>query len=224
MQLELDHIFICCSVGAPEADRLVHFGIAEGEPNTHPGQGTANRRFFFHNAFLELVWVSDSLEAQSPLVRRTGLWERWSRRGSSASPFGICCRHVPGEGNEIPFSTWEYRPPYLPAPLVIQMGTNSETVNEPLLFYVSFGRRPDQADASRQQPLEHSAGLRSITRVRICQPQREPVSPELHAVAQSCDWLRFGSASEYLMEIGFDGESCGRSADFRPVLPLVFHW
>jgi hypothetical protein len=38
--------------------------MAEGEPNTHPGQGTACRRFFFRNAFLELVWVRDPAEAQ----------------------------------------------------------------------------------------------------------------------------------------------------------------
>ena len=27
---ELDHVFICASIGAPEADRLVEFGLTEG--------------------------------------------------------------------------------------------------------------------------------------------------------------------------------------------------
>jgi hypothetical protein len=57
MSVELDHIFICTEVGVPEADQLVTFGLTEGSSNLHLGQGTANRRFFFYNAMLELLWV-----------------------------------------------------------------------------------------------------------------------------------------------------------------------
>lgn len=49
----IDHLFVCCAPGAPEADTLVGLGFHEGSGNTHPGQGTANRRFFFRNAYLE---------------------------------------------------------------------------------------------------------------------------------------------------------------------------
>jgi hypothetical protein len=61
--LEFDHMFICTAVDAPEADLLVAFGLTEGAPNSHPGQGTACRRFFFRNAMLELVWVHNESEA-----------------------------------------------------------------------------------------------------------------------------------------------------------------
>ena len=61
MPFELDHCFILTDVGAPEAELLTEFGFVEGEPNTHPGQGSANRRFFFANAMLELVWVHDEV-------------------------------------------------------------------------------------------------------------------------------------------------------------------
>ena len=44
---EVDHVFVWVDVGAPAADQLVSFGLTEGDPNVHPGQGTANRRFFF---------------------------------------------------------------------------------------------------------------------------------------------------------------------------------
>ena len=89
---ELDHVFICASIGAPEADRLVEFGLTEGTRNAHPGQGTANRRFFFHNAMLELLWVHDAAEAQSELVRPTRLWERWAGRSGGACPLALCFR------------------------------------------------------------------------------------------------------------------------------------
>jgi Glyoxalase-like domain len=55
----VDHAFIACSPGAPEAGALLRLGFIEGQGNTHPGQGTANRRFFFENFMLELLWVAD---------------------------------------------------------------------------------------------------------------------------------------------------------------------
>ena len=67
--MELDHVFVMCDVGAPEAAALHALGLREGSPNTHPGQGTACRRFFFGNAYLELVWVTDAAEAQAPARR-----------------------------------------------------------------------------------------------------------------------------------------------------------
>src|SRR5437899_5800140 len=78
MAFELDHVIICADSDAPEAERLIQFGLREAPPNQHPGQGTANRRFFFANAMIELLWVRDPAEAQSERTRRTLLWERWS--------------------------------------------------------------------------------------------------------------------------------------------------
>jgi hypothetical protein len=221
MPAELDHVFICTAPGAPEADRLTRLGFAEGSPNRHPGQGTANRRFFFENAFLELLWVEDAAEARSELVRRTGLWERWSGRGRDASPLGVGLRPVPGEPNAVPFPAWEYRPPYLPEPLAIHMAGNSESSAEPLLFYLAFGRRPDPADPARQQPRQHAAGFRAITRVRVGIARGRASTPELLAAQQQCAGLSFVAGSEDVLELGFDEERAGRLIDLRPGLPLV---
>ena len=62
---EIDHIIFFCDVGAPEADSLKQRGLHEGPSNSHPGQGTANRRFFFPNVYLELLWVENPLEAKA---------------------------------------------------------------------------------------------------------------------------------------------------------------
>ena len=43
--IELDHIFVFTSAGAPEAESLIELGFEEGPGNVHPGQGTSNRRF-----------------------------------------------------------------------------------------------------------------------------------------------------------------------------------
>src|SRR4051812_3219105 len=110
MPAELDHIFICVSHNADEAGRLAAFGLTEGSPNTHPGQGTACRRFFFRNGYLELLWVSDPMEAQLETARRTRLWERWSGRANGACPFGFGFRPETQTADSPPFSFWEYRP------------------------------------------------------------------------------------------------------------------
>jgi hypothetical protein len=223
MPVELDHCILFASAGAPEADRLIEFGLTEGSANTHPGQGTANRRFFFQNAYLELLWVDDPAEAQSERVRRMGLWERWSRRASGVCPLGVGFRPAAG-GGTAPFPAWEYRPSYLPDPLAIYMATNSDVVTEPLLFYLAFSRRPDPNDLVRRQPREHAAGVQEITRVRVSVGQGGAASAELRAAEEACNGLSFVSANENLLEVGFDGEKGGQSADFRPALPLVFRW
>src|SRR5881628_844205 len=80
MEFELDHVFICTEAEANEAERLADFGLIEGAPNVHTGQGTANRRFFFANAYLELLWVHNPAKAQAGAVNRTRLWPRWKDR------------------------------------------------------------------------------------------------------------------------------------------------
>ena len=73
--MEIDHIFICVEPGAPEAEQFKKFGLIEGSRNRHPGQGTSNRRFFFHNACIEFLFIQDHVELQSELTKSTRLYE-----------------------------------------------------------------------------------------------------------------------------------------------------
>jgi hypothetical protein len=219
---QLDHLFICADVGAPEADALVAFGLTEGEPNVHPGQGTANRRFFFHNAMLELLWVRDPGEAQSAAVRPTRLWERWSQRNAGASPFGVCLRPVHARAREAPFPAWPYRPPFLPAPHAIHVAEGAP-LSEPMWFYLDLVRKPDAAGSPSRAALTHPAGVHEITRVRLTGPDGQDASAAARAVTRT-GVVALAQGPEHLLEIGFDGEQRGRSTDFRPALPLVLRW
>ena len=73
MSLEIDHIFIMASKGAPEAQSLIDFGLTEGPNRVHNGQGTQNRCFFFNNVMLELLWVYDEVDAQNEVTSPTTL-------------------------------------------------------------------------------------------------------------------------------------------------------
>ena len=222
MAVEFDHLFICTGAGASAAEQLVALGLAEGSANTHPGQGTANRRFFFYNAMLELLWVDDPAAAKSEPIQRSRLWERWANR-HTACPFGICLRPAAGGAptEHIPaFSSWDYRPPYLPQTISIAVGTNSDLLSEPMLFQLPFGQRPDQLPAEKTQPLDHPIGWREITRVELISPAATELSPELQAVINT-DQLKLRVGVAHCVELGFDGETQGKQVDFRPELPLI---
>jgi hypothetical protein len=227
MTLELDHMFICTAVDAPEADLLVAFGLTEGTPNSHPGQGTACRRFFFRNAMLELVWVHDESEARSPLIAPARLWEGWRYRSTGYSPFGICVRPRSIQHGApqpvLPFATWEYRPPYLPPEQHIDVASETSK-SEPLLFATPFGGRPDaKVPTEHRQLLVHPIGVGKITAVHVTLPPDGSISHAARAVQQTGS-VSFGSGSEHLAEVEFDHGEQGQSKDFRPTLPLRFRW
>jgi hypothetical protein len=214
MQIELDHLFVCTSPGAPEAEKLVQFGLREGPPNQHRGQGTANRRFPFANAMIELLWVNDSRETQNPATKRTLLWERWSGRRANASPFGICVRPVESHDAGPPFPSWEYRPTYLEEPLSICIGEAG--LEEPMWVYLSFMQRVQR----EQHFIEHPIGLREITGLILTTPAPLRSEASQKMIEKGILETRVGAAS--LLEIEFDRKLRGQPMDFRPHLPFVF--
>lgn len=221
--VEVDHVFVSVSVGAPEAQRLIDLGLVEGSPNRHPGQGTANRRFFFPNAMLELIWVEDEAEARNEAepARRLHLWERWSGRNGSACPFGVCLRPREGQTGAAPFPAWEYRPAWSPVGLTV--ANNSTTDCEPLVFYIPVHRRMDSEPADRQQPFVHALPVRELTALRMYGPGAAAPSAAMLAALES-NAFSLQPAVQWLLELGFDGERRGQRADLRPALPLVLLW
>ena len=214
MNMELDHLFVCTAPGAPEAKQLIQFGLREGPPNQHPGQGTANRRFALANAMLELLWVSNPPEAQSEATQRTLLWERWSAR-NSACPFGICLRPAGPPNTVPPFPSWEYRPAYLPDSLAMHIGEAS--IDEPMWVYLGFMQR-----AHREQHfVDHPNGIRAITGLTLTTPA--PLQSTASRTVIESGVLRAHSGEAALLEIEFDSGSRHQRVDFRPHLPFVFH-
>lgn len=220
--MEIDHIFVCVKQGAHEAEALKAFGLTEGTPSKHPGQGTANRRFFFHNAFIELLWLEDAGEAQSEVTQPTMLYERLSIQNKFISPFGIGFRPAEANKKTSPFPSWAYKPVYLPGHLQVEIAS-AVPLAEPMWFYLSFASRPDKASKERAQPLMHQAGIKEITSVRISMPGAKQLSAA-GICASRVGNLNIVAAKDHLLEIGFDSDIQGFSHDFRPVLPLIFKW
>lgn len=219
MTVVLDHVILFCSEGAPEAEALVRIGLTEGSRNTHPGQGTANRRFFFSNAYLELLWVRDAIELEATPLRHLGFRERGSGRLTDVCPFGLALRPAGSGETQAPFPSWPYRPAYLPPGLAIDVAEDVP-VTEPLSFHLGFAHaRP----ASLNEPTTHSLGVNRITHILIHAPLSGPHSRAAN-LAEHCGILSLQRADQSLMTITFDGGARCASADLRPALPLVLQW
>jgi hypothetical protein len=178
MALHLHHVFVLTSVGAPEADDLLNAGLVEGSPNTHPGQGTANRRFFFESGFLELLWVHDEREAQSAVTAPTKLWDRWAGRGGTTNPFGLCFSSPDGAGSDLPFPSWAYRPDYLADARCILFADHLP-LSEPEVFVLSW---PLGQSSPKAEPTRHPLGLCEMLSVSVGLPDPPAISASLRAI------------------------------------------
>jgi hypothetical protein len=210
----VDHAFIGCAKGAPEAAALLRLGLVEGPGNTHPGQGTANRRFFFENFMLELVWVLDPAEVQNDRTRRTRLWDRCERRDSAVSPFGIIFRPSGAPPPPAPFPTWDYAPIYLPPGLTMQVAEGT-TLQEPELFYLPFLKR-----AERGNDVMHALPIRRICALSVGVRGCNALSSTSRC-AERQGLIGYFESPQPMLEILFAG-AAGLRFDLRPALPLIF--
>jgi hypothetical protein len=217
MATVLDHLFILCDAGAPEAAALTRLGLEEGPPNRHPGQGTACRRFFFPRHYIELLWVENQEEARSDATARTRLWDRWSARPQGGCPFGLVFVSDAGR-SALPFSTWSYAPAYLPEGVTIEIAVDTP-LDEPEFFVLPAVTRSSSMPRPEQAALPGS----TITGLRLPSPAGRPTSAAARW-AESTGLLTFEASDAYSLEVTFDHAGAGHLADARPGLPLVLRW
>ena len=215
--MEIDHIFIRVSENAPEAALLKEIGLIEGSSNKHQGQGTANKRFFFQNFCLELLFIDNQDECKNQTTDQLRLFERLSTASPTISPFGVCFRPSNDGNSPAPFPSWSYKPCYLPAPLKIDVAPID--LHEPMWFYLSFATRPDKAPTDKRQPLVHPCGARQLTDVKLF-----TTSNKLSDAAQYANSLQMFcliSDETHRLELTFDNNEQQQERDFRPQLPLI---
>ena len=212
---ELDHVFVVTAPGAPSLERLRDAGFHEGPPNTHPGQGTACRRVFFGDLYLELIWLTDRSEATSPPVQRTALAARTGRE-PGASRIGLALR-ARARGVELPVDTWPYSPPYLPDGLAIPVAANSTDPAEPLLFFMPWERR---WSAPR---LPHPNGATATTAVSLTVPSGDRPSAALRWL-RGWGGIRTGTGPVEALELVLDGGAGDRALTLEPEAPLTLRW
>ncbi len=213
MTIELHHFFIITDPGAPQADLLSGIGLIEGTRNDHPGQGTANRRFFLSNATLELLYVRNANEAANGRGSRLRFAER--AVDPKASPFGLIVRATAGT-TDAPFPGWRYCPEYFQADQCFHVGENSDLLEEPLCIAMPLGLPLSKSQSQPRNP------LKTLTEVRISIPVVRP-SVTLEAIAE-CERISLRLNEPHRMELVFNEEKEGQSKDMTPELPLLVRW
>ena len=213
MAVGLDHAFIGCRSADEAARALIAMGLKEGSRNTHPGQGTANRRFFFENFMLELLYVDDEAAVRSSPTAATRLAERCA--GAGANPFGIVLRPTGASVPKAPFASWRYLAPYLGGELAIEVAEGT-SLAEPGLFYLPF---PKREAALPDEPLDHGIPLRRLRRLRAGISDLSNLSASSRS-AERAGLLQYFASEADMMELQFEG-AFENAWDLRPILPLL---
>ncbi len=210
----LDHLFVLGPLNAPVADRLAALGFEEGLPNTHPGQGTANRRFFFENLMLEFLWIHDPRECQSGAAQRMRLVERLTR----GSPFGFCLRPASPNTSAKPFAGEDVYLPYLPKGRSVFVGDNVENTHEPLCFFLDFLDGP----APSPQPQDR----RRVTSLTLHGRSSDaPISPTLQQTLDHSSVRQVPTLPRApLLGLSFERGRSGQNHSFEPDCPLQLSW
>lgn len=211
--MQLDHIFILTQSPTAAASQLANLGLVEGTANEHPGQGTSNRRFFFSNTTLELLYIRDALEAKEGPGGQLQLVERAA--DATASPFGLIVRRDSTSNVPI-FSGWRYQPDYFPVGTSFLVGDNSSVFAEPLCICMPDSPPPRSPQPAPAMPFDE------VTQVRFHVPVAAP-SPVLQAVAQ-IDRVCIQANRPHLLEVEFGHGIEQQRHDLRPGLPLTIAW
>jgi len=151
--IEIDHIFIFSNQGK-ETEELVDIGLTEGSGRTHQGIGTANRRLFFDNFYLEILWVRNERESKS--VDKIGIWERSNYAKSKYSRFGLCLKNTK-ETDSVFINAIKWKPDFLPENKFVDILTNEKM---PWIF-----RFPRKRNGKLDEPRNHKNGIKKLTKV-----------------------------------------------------------
>ncbi len=215
--MEVDHIFIFSRNNGEEADDLVDFGLMEGSSRVHPGQGTRNRKFYFGNFFLEVLWVEKESEIRSDLTAPTKLWERSQFEKNGCSPYGLCL--VNSTSTDRLFKRSKiYQPDYFPEGMSIDIITNEQHPNLPWTFRLPYRGEKKASN----EPIEHPNGMKKLTLVELEAPVNNE-EKEFKNYFHSSKTIEFKDGNRTYLTLEFDKESQGKSKEF-PELNLTINY
>jgi Glyoxalase-like domain len=214
--MEVDHIFIFSDKQGKEAEELIDFGFTEGSSRVHAGQGTTNRKFYFENFFLEILWVINESEIKSDLVSSTKLWERSNFAENGISPFGLCL--VNTEDTDILFeNSLKYQPDYFPKGLEIEILTNEKANYLPWTFRLPFKGEKKKTT----EPTIHKNGISELTKVEFGIPVADQNDYLLNFEGEKS--ISFNQNSAHNLTLIFDDNKRNETKIFD-TLPLIIKY
>ncbi len=204
--MEIDHIFIFSNKNGKEFDDLVNFGFTEGSSRIHPGQGTINRKVYFDNFFLEILWVIDEKEIQSETTAETKLWERSQFKKNKYSPYGLCL--VNSNTTDKLFEKSKiYQPNYFPKGMSIDIITNEQNPELPWTFRLPYrGKKKEH-----NEPIEHRNRITSLTGAIF---EIDNGNSEFESYFENVDNIEFNKGNRTILILEFDNNIQGKTKKF----------
>ncbi|WP_224997185.1 VOC family protein [Cesiribacter sp. SM1] len=212
--MEIGHIFIFSDSDGAEADELLSFGLQEGSNRVHPGQGTRNRKFYFENFYLEILWVNNVNDITNPLTAPTKLWERANHLQNGSSPFGLCLEYS-ADTDRLFEGCLKYQPVYLPEGMAIEVITNQENPYLPWTF-----RWPPMPGMKKaEEPVDHQPALKKLTKIRFGIPETHYQNAYTSFFGNNGK-ISFEPAPQHHLTLYFDEGRAGQRKTFH-ALPLT---
>ena len=206
--MRIDHIFIFTDDNGKVADELVRFGLTEGSNRVHAGQGTTNRKFYFDNFFLEILWVHNVNDIKSDKTRSMGLWQRSEYKTNFFSPFGLCL--VNSDDTATIFkNAFKYQPDYFPQGMEIDIIKNEDQTDLPWTFRLPFKgqKKPEN------EPTKHTNAISVLTNAIFEYQSISENSFLDHFKNQN--QIQFIKSSRQWLHLIFDNGKQGKKQDFE---------
>jgi hypothetical protein len=206
--MSIDHIFIFTDDNGKVADELVDFGLIEGSNRIHVGQGTTNRKFYFDNFFLEILWVHNEAELKSEQTKPTGLWQRAEFKTNNFSPFGLCI--VNSDDAETLFeNAFKYQPDYFPKGMEIDIIKNENQTDLPWTFRLPFKGQKKHENEPTNHRNEISVLTKTIFEYRLISENTFLDNLEIQ------NNIQFVKSSRHWLTLFFDNGKQGKKQDFE---------
>ena len=205
--MNIDHIFIFTDDKGKIADELVTFGLTEGSNRIHVGQGTANRKFYFENFFLEILWVHDKVEIESEIIKSTGLCERAHFNSNDFSPFGLCIVNDVSTAQLFKDAN-SYQPNYFPKGMPIAILKNERNPSLPWTFQLPFKGQKKYEN----EPTIHKNGISVLTKASF-EYKNNSTSNFLDHFRNN-NSIEFNFTKRNWLTITFDEAKQGKKQDF----------
>lgn len=196
--MNVDHVFIFSNKGR-EADDLVEFGLIEGSGRVHPGLGTANRRFFFDNFYLEILWVENEAEAKSEYASPLKLWERSTFNDNDYSRYGLCFENEI-DSDPLFKNSLKFQPEYYPKGKFLEVFPHKDEPYFPWIFRLPIS----SVKKHLNEPTQHdSLGIKKLTKVIFGLKTTELESGIIVKIQNNSD-VEFNIAKENSLILTFD--------------------
>jgi hypothetical protein len=214
--MDADHIFIFTDDDGKVADQLVEFGLSEGSNRIHVGQGTTNRKFYFDNFFLEILWVHNEDEIKSETIKPIGLWQRAEFRVNNFSPFGLCIVNT-NETDQLFGNAFKYQPDYFPQGQTIDILKNENEPSLPWTFRLPFkGQKKNNSE-----PTEHKNKIVRLTKTTF--EHQESIETTFFNFFEREQNIEFIKSDRTWLNLTFDNRKQGLITEFE-TLKLTIHY